>query len=244
LSNRQRWEAAQQIEVAFWNGFVRSEPALLEALSNNAQKALQLRKLLAGQPRTCLEIGIGPLGVGVTGFLREVPLRFGLDPLKRVEPDCSKPLREFIDLLRAPIQHVVGCGESLPLEDGSIDLVVCCNVLDHVREPDAILAEIRRVLRPHGHLFLEVHTFSLLGLLKWHLWTKHRHRDEVVVKAHPYRFFEWVLHPKLKAQGLQIVRKEGHSLLSLCAGHARGTAFLAVKRDGAFRNHIWTTSQN
>jgi SAM-dependent methyltransferase len=229
----QRWEQAQETEHAFWDGMAQSETGLLRVLAANAEKAWQIRRLLRKQPQTCLEIGIGPLGVGVTGFLPEIPFRMGLDPIGPVRPDCVEPLREFIHSRSAPIRYIVGCGETIPLESASVDLVVCCNVLDHVRDPDAILAEVRRVLKPDGCLFLDVHTFSLLGLLKWHGWTKLRHRDEILVKAHPYRFFEWTLNAKLRAKGLQVIQKEGHSLISLCAGHARVSAFLAVKRDGS-----------
>jgi ubiquinone/menaquinone biosynthesis C-methylase UbiE len=35
----------------------------------------------------------------------------------------------------------------LPFEDGSFDLVVCCEVLEHLREPDRGLAEVARVAR-------------------------------------------------------------------------------------------------
>jgi ubiquinone/menaquinone biosynthesis C-methylase UbiE len=109
-------------------------------------------------------------------------------------------------------------------------LVVCSNVLDHVLNARAILAEIRRVLIPSGYLFLKVGTFSLLGLLRWHTWTKYRHHDELIVKCHPYQFLEWTIQAMLRDQGLEVLAKEGHSLISLLSGHARDTAFLAVKR--------------
>ena len=45
---------------------------------------------------------------------------------------------------------------SLPFADGEVDAVVCTLVLCTVPQPDAVLAEARRVLRPGGRLvFLE-----------------------------------------------------------------------------------------
>lgn len=41
-------------------------------------------------------------------------------------------------------------GIHLPFEDGSFDLVYSNQVLEHVRHPEALLAEVRRVLRPNG----------------------------------------------------------------------------------------------
>lgn len=223
-----RWEEAQESERNFWEGVTKDEAILLEVLWSQAARATQLRRLLQSRPRTCLEIGIGPLGVGVSGFLMEIPSRCGLDPLGPVQLQCADSLRAFIESHRIP--YVVGRGESLPVASCTADLLVCSNVLDHVLNAGAILAEIRRVLTPSGHLFLIVDTFSVLGLLKWHSWTKYRHRDEILVKAHPYRFLEWTVQAMLKAQGLEVLAREGHSLSGLLSGRARATTFLAVKR--------------
>ena len=44
----------------------------------------------------------------------------------------------------------------LPLPDGSIDVVVCNHVLEHVRDDASALAELRRVLKPSGFAVLQV----------------------------------------------------------------------------------------
>ncbi len=44
----------------------------------------------------------------------------------------------------------------LPFADGSFDGVSCMHVLEHVAAPDALLAEVHRVLRPGGHLLAAV----------------------------------------------------------------------------------------
>lgn len=51
------------------------------------------------------------------------------------------------------IDYRVGAGESLPVAESSLDIVLCVDVLEHVRDLDAVIAEIRRVLKPGG-LFL------------------------------------------------------------------------------------------
>ena len=44
----------------------------------------------------------------------------------------------------------------LAAADGTFDLVVCQNVLEHIADDEAALAEMARVLRPGGHLALLV----------------------------------------------------------------------------------------
>lgn len=44
----------------------------------------------------------------------------------------------------------------LPYPAGTFQLVVCAHVLEHLRDPDPVTAEIRRVLAPGGRLYVEV----------------------------------------------------------------------------------------
>jgi SAM-dependent methyltransferase len=125
---------------------------------------------------------------------------------------------------------LIGTGESIPLGDESVDVAICCNALDHVRDAGAVLAEILRVLRPGGGLFLEVDTFSITVLLKWHFWTKRRHSTEILVRAHPYRFREGDVSALLKIRGFESVLTAGHSRLSGIFGKSRRSLFWAPRR--------------
>lgn len=51
------------------------------------------------------------------------------------------------------VRYVVGDGEGMPFDAGSFDVVVCCDVLEHVRDVSAVLSGCATVLRPGG-LFL------------------------------------------------------------------------------------------
>lgn len=53
-------------------------------------------------------------------------------------------------------RYVRGRGEQLPFRDGAFDGVVCCLVIEHVADPDLLLAEAVRVLAPGGRFLLLV----------------------------------------------------------------------------------------
>jgi 2-polyprenyl-6-hydroxyphenyl methylase / 3-demethylubiquinone-9 3-methyltransferase len=95
-----------------------------------------------------LDVGCGG------GFLSEEFARLGFR-VTGVDPSA-----ESIDVARRhaaeqelEIDYRVGRGETLPFADGSFDVVICCDVLEHVTDLDQVVAEIGRVLAPGG-LFL------------------------------------------------------------------------------------------
>jgi SAM-dependent methyltransferase len=51
------------------------------------------------------------------------------------------------------LEFVVTDGANLPFPDGSFDVVVCSEILEHVPDLDAVLAEIARVLVKGGRLY-------------------------------------------------------------------------------------------
>jgi len=53
------------------------------------------------------------------------------------------------------IEYRVARGEALPYAAASFDLVVCCDVLEHVDDLDRVIAEAGRVLKPGGLYFFD-----------------------------------------------------------------------------------------
>lgn len=87
-----------------------------------------------------LDLGCGRGGV-VELFWRDVKLAAGLDP---DQPSLAEYRAPGMPILR-------GVGERLPFTGESFDLVVCLWVLEHLKDPQTVLGEVRRVLRPGGH---------------------------------------------------------------------------------------------
>jgi ubiquinone/menaquinone biosynthesis C-methylase UbiE len=113
------------------------------------------RRLLGGAHGRVLEIGAG------TGLnLSHYPDAIG--ELVLAEP--SAPMADRLEARRAKLARraliVAAPAEALPFGDGSFDTVVSTLVLCTVHDPDAALAEVRRVLRPGGRLLFCEHVRS------------------------------------------------------------------------------------
>ena len=96
---------------------------------------------LAG--RTALDLGGGP--GHFTAALRARGARCVL-----VEPD----LAELSALGTSPAGAVRGDGMRLPVADAAVDVCFSSNVLEHVQDPDRMVAEMIRVTRPGGLIYL------------------------------------------------------------------------------------------
>lgn len=59
-----------------------------------------------------------------------------------------------IDLRRNPLVDIVARGEQMPLSSDRFDLVICSQVLEYSRDPQLLITEIHRVLKPGGRLLL------------------------------------------------------------------------------------------
>ncbi len=66
------------------------------------------------------------------------------------EPGLAKARERFGER----VEFVCAPGEAIPLPDESLDVVVFNHIYEHVVNPEAILAEIRRVLKAEGMLYL------------------------------------------------------------------------------------------
>jgi SAM-dependent methyltransferase len=65
-----------------------------------------------------------------------------------------------LDVLSTPLVDVLGKGEQLPFKPDTFDLVLATGVFEYFPEPRVAATEIRRILKPGGHLMMSVAAIS------------------------------------------------------------------------------------
>jgi SAM-dependent methyltransferase len=98
--------------------------------------------------------------------------------------------------------------DRLPFENDSFDLVTCLDVLEHTSDDVAALRELRRVIRPGGHLLLTVPAYPAL-------WSGH---DEL--NHHHRRYLRGSLRAAAERAGLALERDSHFNALLLPAAAA------------------------
>jgi len=173
-----RWQASQRLELDFWKHWQDATPYqkldIPKYWSEELARFGCTRELFTG--RRVVDIGCGPYGL--IHFLENARERVRIDPLL--------PQYESKMSLSGPQLSLAALGESLPLASESVDVAICFNALDHMRDPAAALAEMRRVLRPAGTLLLMIHTFPAwvrpffwVDRLHPHHWTAEAFAEQV-----------------------------------------------------------------
>lgn len=229
MTTKNRWKFAQHAESEYWEGITKNDESIEHVLETNRNVAARIRAWIPAISGPTLEIGVGGLGIGTLGFLKELPLRIGLDPLPLPPLSCTETLRNTINSLRDSVHVIIAAGENMPFADNTFNLVLCCNVLDHVHDPQTVIAEGARVLASNGFFYLEVDVFSALGLVKWHLWTKHRRKKEILVRAHPHRFREKELLNFIQSASLRLINKSEQPLFVRLFGRSWRISLFAQK---------------
>lgn len=113
----------------------------------------QRRHIVPKARGVVLDLGIGT-GLNLPLYdASRVTKIIGLDPC-----DCSLAMaRKLARDTDIPTEFLRGVGEDIPLEDGTVDTVVLTYTLCTVRDIDAVLSEVRRVLRQDGEVLFSEH---------------------------------------------------------------------------------------
>jgi SAM-dependent methyltransferase len=103
------------------------------------RRLAMIRRWGRTQDAVVLEAGVG-LGIYAVRLLEDTPHVFGFD----IEVERIRETRQ-----RVPNSHVAAA-EALPYPTDSFDLILSNEVIEHVQDDRAALAEMARVLRPGG----------------------------------------------------------------------------------------------
>lgn len=75
-----------------------------------------------------------------------------------------------VDVVPNPAAELLGPVEALPVADGSFDLVLCTQVLEHCDDPAQAVRELRRVLAPGGRVLASTHGVQVYHPSPQDLW--------------------------------------------------------------------------
>jgi SAM-dependent methyltransferase len=136
--------------VSGWAAWLLAQGQVDAQMVAEAERVLEAAALRPGD--TVLDVGSG-LGLLTLAALE----RIGDGWVIAVDSSAGA-LEELLHLAHEAnangIMYLVGDAEVLPLPDASIDAAVLRSVLVHVRDVDAAVGELARVLRPDGRLSL------------------------------------------------------------------------------------------
>lgn len=116
-------------------------------------------ELFASLSGTLLEIGPGA-GSNFEHYPRGLEIT-GLEPNPCMQPHLEEQAAKYGITFDLSIGHA----EAIPFPDNSVDAVVCTLVLCSVHNPEQVVSEILRVLKPDGKLYFLEHVSAQPGTL-------------------------------------------------------------------------------
>ncbi len=168
-----------------------------------------VRSLASGRRLRALDIGCGD-GLAWPALEGSCDLS-GIEPDARLVP-ADSPHRSRIQV--GPFPGV--------RPEGSFDLVLMLDVLEHIEDDIAAMAEVRRLLVPGGHVLLTVPALPAL-------WSHHD-----VINGHYRRYVRTSLRAALAGGGLEVLRMRYCSVWTVGPLLIRRLAFRGGSDDGAF----------
>jgi SAM-dependent methyltransferase len=172
---REYYGEYRKVEDVHW-WFVGRRRILLQVLNRYLGKSAEGR-------RRILDVGCGT-GT-MLGYLASYGKAQGVDIDEEAVGYCHE--RGLLDVS-------LGEAAKLPFDNGTFDLVTALDVVEHLDDDAAALQEMRRVLRPGGHLLLTVpaHRF---------MWG-----DQDEVNMHKRRYVAAEIRDRLAATQFDVVR--------------------------------------
>lgn len=171
------------------------------------------------------------LGSGIGGYSEEMARR-GATVLS-------------VDLMATTVALADGClplsgnAQALPIRNAAIDFVFCASLIEHVPQPDQLLAEVHRVLKPGGYCYLSFppyysplggHEFApfhylgeqwamrLVGARRWRShpdWAQKLYKVAETPTSFASTYDDWGLFVMTIAKAQRLIHASGLELINL-----------------------------
>lgn len=191
-----RWQEAQGHEGEFWARRADMDEQWVR-VRRYAEAAEKVDAMIAADALV-LDVGSGP--TAPTGLLKK-GIKIAVDPLMvtyAAVKDHTLP-RGATELVRG----VAAMGENIPLPTNSVDCCFCTNALDHTLAPMAVLAEIRRVMKPDAVFLLGMFVRPGFYVMARHLLERLSPRFREI--PHPYRYTLWDMRKMVTSAGFELL---------------------------------------
>jgi SAM-dependent methyltransferase len=123
------------------------------------------------------------------------------------------------------ISQLIGTAENMPLQDGSMDVALCNQVLEHVQDPVKACAEIHRVLATDGWFIGSVPHLSPVHLEPWDF----------------RRFTDLGLRQLLENQGFRDIQIEGNGAVFSSAAFLISMDLMLSRRKQGHPQQFYST---
>jgi ubiquinone/menaquinone biosynthesis C-methylase UbiE len=130
-------------------------PRLIDLAMRNSRLASYRQRTIGAARGRVLEIGVGS-GLNLPLYGAAVELACGVDPSPELLGRAGKRIADA----PVPVLLVRASAEQLPFPEAVFDTLVMTWTLCSIPNPSAALAEMRRVLKPGGHLLFVEHGMS------------------------------------------------------------------------------------
>lgn len=118
-----------------------------------------------------------------------------------VDPDAAAAARDVCeDVLVGDVETM-----ALPFEPGSFDVVLCGDLLEHLRDPGSFLARVRPLLRPGGRLVLTTPNIANWAMRLSLLAGRWRYTERGILdRTHTHLFTRTTLVETIERAGYRI----------------------------------------
>lgn len=155
----------------------------LRSINSDERTSLSVLAQLVPQGATVLDLGCGSGSLGQYLAQTRACTSDGVT-LSEAEAAHARP-----HYRRVVVDNLESCDLLTAFAGQRYDAIVCADVLEHLSQPERVLAACRQLLAPHGQLLLSVPNAGYCGLIAELLQGEFRYREEGLLDRTHLRFF-------------------------------------------------------